>query len=68
VFIVYASVCERDTRFPATISGVRICVSLFFLPSLNTDIVELIFAIFALPLRSHIVSFRQLSGQTRASW
>jgi hypothetical protein len=66
VFIVYASVCERNARFPANISDVRICFSLFFLPSLHTHIVELVLAIFALSLGRHISGSRKLSGKTRA--
>jgi hypothetical protein len=59
MFVVDASVRERDARFPATISDMRDTFSLLFcLPSLNTHIVELILAGFALSLRSHIFGLR----------
>jgi hypothetical protein len=66
MFIIYASICERDAGFPAIMSYVRDSRKQYLrLPSLYTNIIELVHTSFAFSLWRHVVKSQKLNRETR---
>jgi hypothetical protein len=67
MFVVDAMVLERDASFPETISYVRDPQNMLLrLPSLHTDIVELVHTAFAIFWWCHILVLLRPRGKARS--